>query len=58
VDIDKRVTVKVLLDSRAMKIFIDKKTKKKYGFRLQKLESLLVVRNVDRIGNSGRNIMH
>ena len=52
------MTVKVLLDSSATGMFIDKKTIEKYGFRLQKLERPLIVRNINRIGNNGGNITY
>jgi len=52
------VIVKVLLDSGATGMFIDKKTIEKYGFRLQKLERPLIVRNINRIGNNGGNITY
>ena len=50
--------VKVLLDSGTTGMFIDKKTIEKYGFRLQKLERPLIVRNINRIGNNGGNITY
>ena len=37
-DTHKEVTVKMLLDSRAMGIFADKKFIKKNGFKLEKLD--------------------
>jgi len=52
------VTVKVLLDSGATGMFIDKKTMEKYGFRLQKLKRPLIVRNINGIGNNGGNITY
>ena len=58
VNIYKGITVKVLLDSGTTGIFMDKKMVAKYGFRLQKLERLVVVRNVDGINNSAGAIMH
>jgi len=45
--------VKALLDSGITGIFMDKKMAAKYGFRLQKLERPVAVRNVDGTNNSG-----
>ena len=52
------ITVKVLLDSGVTGIFMDKKMAARYGFRLQKLERLVTVRNVDSTNNSGKAITH
>jgi len=52
------IMVKVLLDSSATGMFMDKKMAAKHGFRLQKLERPVVVRNVDGMNNSGRAITH
>jgi len=52
------VTVKVLLDSSAMGMFMDWKMAVKYGFRLQKLKRLIMVRNVNRTNNSARAITY
>jgi len=54
----KGVTVKVLLDSGIIGMFMNKKIAAKHGFRLQKLERLVIVRNVNGINNSGRAIIH
>ena len=58
VDIHEGITVKALLDSSATGMFIDKKIAAKYGFRLQKLERPVAVRNVDGMNNSGGAITH
>jgi len=58
VNMHKGITVKVLLDSGTTEMFMDKKIAAKYGFRLQKLERLVVVRNVDGINNSAGAIIH
>jgi len=50
--------VKVLLNSGITEIFIDKRMALKHGFRLQKLERPIAVRNMDRTNNSGRAIMY
>jgi len=39
-------------------MFMNKKTAERYSFKLQKLERLLIVRNVDGTGNSRRNITY
>jgi len=52
VDIHKGITVKVLLDSGATEMFMDRRMAAKHGFRLQKLEKPIMVRNVDRTNNS------
>jgi len=58
VDIYEGVTVKALLDSGATEMFMDKKMAAKHGFRLQKLERPVAIRNVDRTNNSGGAITH
>jgi len=50
--------VKALLDNSVTGMFIDKKMAAKHGFRLQKLERPVAVRNVDRMNNSGEAIIH
>jgi len=57
-DTHEGIMIKVLLDSRAMGMFMDRKTAAKHGFKLQKLERLIRVKNVDGIYNSGETIMH
>ena len=52
IDTHEGVAVKALLNSSAMGIFMDKRTAAKYGFRLQKLERSIIVRNVDGTNNS------
>jgi len=51
------VTMKALLDSNAIKIFIDREMAKKHGFKM-KLERPLKVKNIDRTENSRGNIMY
>jgi len=58
VDTYEGVIVKALLDSGVTGIFMDKKMAAKHGFRLQKLERPVAVRNVDGMDNSGRAITH
>jgi len=54
----KGITVKALLDSGATGMFMDKKMAAKHGFRLQKLERPVVVRNVDGTNNSREAITY
>jgi len=58
VNMHKGVTVKALLDSGATGMFIDKRMAAKYGFKLQKLERPIMVRNVDGTNNSRGAITH
>ena len=57
-DNHKGVTVKALLDSSATGMFIHKKFVEEHGFRLEKLDRLTEVKNVDGTSNSGGNIIH
>ena len=50
--------MKALLDSGTTGMFIDQKIAARHGFRLQKLERLIVVRNVDGTNNSAGAITH
>jgi len=50
--------VKALLDSGITGMFMDKKMAAKHGFRLQKLERPVAVRNIDRTNNSKGAITH
>ena len=52
IDIHEGVIVKVLLDSGATEMFMDKKMVARHGFKLQKLEKLVAVRNIDGTNNS------
>ena len=58
VDTYEGVTVKALLDSSTTGMFIDQRTAVKHGFKLQKLERPIIVRNVNRTNNSGGAITH
>ena len=58
VDIYKGITVKVLLNSSATGIFIDRKIAARNGFKLQKLKRPVEVRNVDGTNNSIGVITH
>jgi len=57
-DTHEGVTVKTLLDSSATGIFIDRRMAARHGFKLQKLERPIIVRNVDRTNNSSGAITH
>ena len=52
------VTARALLDSGATGMFMDQKMAARHGFRLQKLERPIVVRNVGRTNNSAGAITH
>ena len=52
------VMVKALLDSGATGLFVDKKFMEKHGFKMQKLDRPVNVRNVDRTKNSRGMIIH
>jgi len=54
----KGVIVTMLLNSGIIGIFMDKKMTAKHGFKLQKLDRPVTVRNVDRTNNSGGAITH
>jgi len=58
IDIHEGISVKVLLDSRAMGLFMSKKCTERGGFKLIKLEKLILVRNIDDTGNSRGVILH
>jgi len=57
-DTHEGVTVKALLNSGAMGIFMDKRIAARHGFKLQKLERPIMVRNVDGTNNSRGAITH
>jgi len=58
IDMYEGVVIKVLLDSGATGMFMDRQMVAKHGFKLQKLERLLVVRNVNGTNNSRGAIMY
>ena len=58
VDIHESIIVKALLNSGATEMFMDKKIAARHGFRLQKLERPVTIRNVDGTNNSGGAITH
>jgi len=58
VDTHEGIMVKALLDSGVTGMFMNKKMVAKHGFRLQKLERLVVVRNIDGANNNRGAITH
>jgi len=58
IDMYEGVMIKALLDSSATGMFMDKQTAAKHGFKLQKLERAIAVRNIDGTNYSGGAIMH
>ena len=50
--------IKVLLDSSATGMFMDRQTAARHGFKLQKLGRPIAIRNVDSTNNSGGAITH
>ena len=58
IDTHEDVVIKALLDSSATGMFMDRQTAARHGFKLQKLERPLVIRNVDSTNNSGGAITH
>ena len=58
VDMHEGITVKALLDSGTMEMFMDWKMAAKYGFRLQKLERPIMVRNINGTNNSTKVIIY
>jgi len=57
-DVHEGVTVKALLDSSTTGMFMDRKIAARNGFKLQKLERPVVVRNMNGTNNSRRAITH
>jgi len=57
-DTHKGITVKVLLDNGTTGMFMDRKMVVRHGFKLQKLERPVMVRNVDGMNNSIGAIIH
>jgi len=58
IDMHEGVMIKALLDSGTTGMFMDRQTAARHGFKLQKLERLIAVRNVDGTNNSGGAITH
>jgi len=58
IDMHEGIMIKALLDSSTMGMFMDRQMAARHGFKLQKLERLLIVKNVDGTMNSGGAITH
>ena len=58
VDTHEGVSVKVLLDSGAIGLFMSKRLAERQGFKLEKLNKPIKVRNVDGSDNKGGSITH
>jgi len=58
VDTHEGVSVKALLDSGATGLFMSKRLAERQGFKLEKLNKPIKVRNVDGSDNKGRSITH
>ena len=58
IDTHEGVMIKALLDSGATGMFMDRQMAARHGFKLQKLERPLMVKNVDGTVNSGGAITH
>ena len=57
-DTYEKVTIKALLDSGIIEMFIDKKIAAKHRFKLQKLDRPVTVRNINKINNSKEAIIY
>jgi len=51
-DMHEDITIKALLDSGATEMFMDKRIVARHGFKLQKLERPIMVRNMDGTNNN------
>ena len=58
IDTHEGIMIKVLLDSGAMRMFMNRQMIARHGFKLQKLERPIAIRNVDGTNNSGGAITH
>ena len=58
IDTYEGVMIKALLDSGATGMFMNRQTAARHEFKLQKLERLIAIRNVDGTNNSGEAITH
>jgi len=52
IDTHEDIMIKVLLDSDAIGMFMDRQMAARHGFKLQKLERPIAIRNVDGMNNS------
>jgi len=58
IDMHKGIMIKVLLDSSATEMFMNRQMVARHGFKLQKLERPIAVKNVNGTNNSGGAITH
>jgi len=58
IDMHEGIMRKALLDSSVTGMFMNKQTAAKHGFKLQKLERVIAIRNVDDTNNSKGAITH
>jgi len=58
IDMHEGIMIKALLDSGATGMFMDRQMAARHGFKLQKLEKPLLIRNVDGTNNSRGAITH
>ena len=56
IDIQKKVTVEMLLDSSVIKLVMSSEFTRKQEFKLKKIKRLIYIRNVDRMFNKERLI--
>jgi len=57
-DMHEGITIKALLDSGATGMFMDKRMATRHGFKLQKLDRPIIVRNVNGTNNSREAITY
>jgi len=58
IDMHKGIMIKVLLDSSATEMFMNRQMVARHGFKLQKLERPIAIKNVNGTNNSGGAITH
>jgi len=58
IDTHKGIMIKALLDSDVTEMFMDRRIAAKHRFKLQKLEKVIAVGNIDGTNNSGGAIMY
>jgi len=58
IDMHEGIIIKALLDSGTMGMFMDRQIAARHGFKLQKLERPVAIRNVNGTNNSGGTIMY
>jgi len=58
IDTHKGMIIKVLLDSGVIGMFIDRQMAARHGFKLQKLDRPIAVKNIDSTNNSRGAITH